>query len=370
MVKIKWTAHMRGNTGYAVATRAYCTALRDIGVDLICDSFDNVFPQSHAWMAETATKDDTGYFHICHEIPEHRARAHYTVYEMDQAPVKWGPLLNRDDFVMTPSEYSKKSLSSICPPEKIHVVHHGIDPRFSPDGDKVEFEVLLGEEVPDGKPQKADGEDFLVQMTKSKPLPKFKFLSVFEWVDRKYGARLIKAFVEEFDKNDDACLVLKTYSNLEPITHEIAKLAGDANVFLLKGYVDDMSTLYRAADAYISCSSGEGWGETLSEAMACGLPTIGSNNGGNVEFMNQENSFLVPVEDWQMIGHNILEPLIEPWFMHRPPRIDGMKAAMRSVFNGGRDVTSRVREAVKIRDAFTWEKAAGEIARLVEKHEK
>jgi len=359
---------MRGNSGYSVATRAYCTALRDADVDLICDDFENVFPVSHSWMAETATKDDTGYFHICHEIPVHRADAHYTVYEMDQAPAEWGPLLRRDKFIMTPSEYSKRSLSSICPPEKIHVVHHGIDPKFSPEGDKVEFELLMGEQEPDGEPQQVDGQEFLVQIMKPKPLPKFKFLSVFEWVERKCGARLIKAFVEEFDKNEDVCLILKTYSNLEAITHVISDLVGDANVFLLKSYVDDMSTLYRAADGYISCSSGEGWGETLSEAMACGLPTIGSSNGGNMEFMNDKNSFIVPVEEWQIIGHNILEPLVEPWFKHRPPRIDGMKAAMRSVFNGGRDVTSRVREAVKIREEFTWEKAAKQIIELVETH--
>lgn len=365
MTKIKWTANMRGNSGYAVATRAYCTALRDIGVDLICDSMDNVFPASHSWMADTSRKDDMGYFNIVHEIPTHRADAHYTVYEMDQAPQSWGPLLRRDKFVMTPSEYSKKSLSSICPPDKIHVVHHGIDPKFSPEGDKVEFEVVVGEER---KPMPLEPGTFLIA-SKYKPLPKFKFLSVFEWVERKCGDRLIQAFVEEFDKNEDACLIIKTYSNLEAITHKISRLAGDANIFLLNGYVKDMSKLYRAADAYISCSSGEGWGETLSEAMACGLPTIGSANGGNLEFMNENNSFLVPVEDWQMIGHNILEPLIEPWFMHRPPRIDGMKAAMRSVFNNGRDVTERVREALKIRDIYTWEKAAKKIIELVEQHE-
>jgi glycosyltransferase involved in cell wall biosynthesis len=40
-------------------------------------------------------------------------------------------------------------------------------------------------------------------------------------------------------------------------------------------------------------SRGEGWGRPLLEAMAAGLPTIGTRFGGNLEFMNDETSYLV-----------------------------------------------------------------------------
>ena len=31
----------------------------------------------------------------------------------------------------------------------------------------------------------------------------------------------------------------------------------------------------------------------MAEAMACGVPTIASNYSGNLEFMNNDNSWLV-----------------------------------------------------------------------------
>ena len=54
-----------------------------------------------------------------------------------------------------------------------------------------------------------------------------------------------------------------------------------------------MAALYRSVGAFVLPSRGEGWGRPLMEAMACGLPTIGTGASGNVDFMTRENSFLV-----------------------------------------------------------------------------
>ena len=64
----------------------------------------------------------------------------------------------------------------------------------------------------------------------------------------------------------------------------------------------ELPSLYQAVDAFVLPSRGEGWGRPLMEAMANGLPTIGTRWSGNLEFMNDENSFLVdcdvvPVSD-------------------------------------------------------------------------
>jgi glycosyltransferase involved in cell wall biosynthesis len=56
-----------------------------------------------------------------------------------------------------------------------------------------------------------------------------------------------------------------------------------------------MPRLYKAVDCYVMPSRGEGWGYPLHEAMAMGLPTIGTNWSGNAEFMNATNSLLVDV---------------------------------------------------------------------------
>ena len=49
-----------------------------------------------------------------------------------------------------------------------------------------------------------------------------------------------------------------------------------------------------AADSYISLHRSEGFGLTLAEAMMLGKPVIGTAYSGNVDFMSEDDSFLVP----------------------------------------------------------------------------
>ena len=57
----------------------------------------------------------------------------------------------------------------------------------------------------------------------------------------------------------------------------------------------DMTSLYRAADAFVLPTRGEGWGIPFMEAMAMGLPTIGTRWSGHLDFMNDRNSYLIDI---------------------------------------------------------------------------
>lgn len=50
---------------------------------------------------------------------------------------------------------------------------------------------------------------------------------------------------------------------------------------------------YSACDAFVMAPRGECWGRSFLEAMAVGLPTIGTRWGGHLDFMRPDNSFLV-----------------------------------------------------------------------------
>jgi glycosyltransferase involved in cell wall biosynthesis len=50
----------------------------------------------------------------------------------------------------------------------------------------------------------------------------------------------------------------------------------------------------RSLDAYASLHRSEGFGLTCAEAMATGIPVIATGYSGNMEFMNADNSLLVP----------------------------------------------------------------------------
>jgi glycosyltransferase involved in cell wall biosynthesis len=52
--------------------------------------------------------------------------------------------------------------------------------------------------------------------------------------------------------------------------------------------------LMKAADCYVSLHRAEGFGLTLAEAMMYGKPVVGTGYSGNVDFMSDEDSYLVP----------------------------------------------------------------------------
>ena len=341
MVKIEWIARFAGNSGYSEAARQYCIALKRLGADLICTSIDLKYWRGYEWMADSTRKNPEGYFKVMHDMPFAPSPGYYTTFEFNTIPEQWYFPLKDSKVVMVPSEFTKTAFSRVIDGSKVHVINHGVSPKFSPFGPSVD-------------------------LISDVELPEFKFLSVFEWVERKCGDRLVKAFQQEFGKGDDVGLFIKTRgSRKAPLL--VNKVPG-CKIYFIDGFVHDMAQLYRAFDAYISCSSGEGWGETLSEAMACGLPTIGTNHGGNLEFMNDENSFLVDVEEWQPVGYNSLEPIVAPWMQHRPPRVDAIADKMRFVYEN-RDtalVKERAKKARRVGQDFTWEKAAKKIIDIVE----
>jgi len=49
-----------------------------------------------------------------------------------------------------------------------------------------------------------------------------------------------------------------------------------------------------SCDAYVSLHRSEGFGLTIAEAMAHGKPVIATDYSGNLDFMSEDNSYLVP----------------------------------------------------------------------------
>src|SRR5690606_15703777 len=66
------------------------------------------------------------------------------------------------------------------------------------------------------------------------------------------------------------------------------------------GYVDDAEKfrVLNMADIFVSSSRHEGFGINLLEAMACGLPIVCYDYGGQTDFLEHEvNGYLIPVGD-------------------------------------------------------------------------
>jgi len=67
------------------------------------------------------------------------------------------------------------------------------------------------------------------------------------------------------------------------------------DVVMLDGYLSrpELTALMNISDCYLSLHRSEGFGMTIGEAMLLGKPAIATNYSGNVDFMTDENSYLV-----------------------------------------------------------------------------
>ena len=127
------------------------------------------------------------------------------------------------------------------------------------------------------------------------------FLYIFDvssQSERKNPRGAIEAFRRAGLAHDDAVLVLK-FTNAEydrDAVRELHQQAEGLNVRFLDGYMDrpELCALLAAADCYFSPHRSEGFGLTMLESMSLGKPVIATAYSGNMDFMNDANSFLLP----------------------------------------------------------------------------
>lgn len=69
-----------------------------------------------------------------------------------------------------------------------------------------------------------------------------------------------------------------------------------------------------AADLFVLATSGEGWANVFLEAMACGLPVVTTDVGGNREVVaHRELGTIVPGGDPDALVEALVEALARPW---------------------------------------------------------
>jgi glycosyltransferase involved in cell wall biosynthesis len=127
----------------------------------------------------------------------------------------------------------------------------------------------------------------------------FDHLSIFE---RKNPIAIVEAFSRAFAPAENAALVIKTINGDKDRSGSGRLRAASERVpqvHLIDGYAssDEQNALVAACDCYVSLHRSEGYGLTMADAMAHGKPVIATAYSGNLTFMNERNSFLVPFTD-------------------------------------------------------------------------
>lgn len=187
---------------------------------------------------------------------------------------KIAPPFYRRSPVVTLSESSKAEMVSELgfKPERVRVIEPGIDPFFSPGGERSPTPLVV---------------------------------AVGRLVPVKDFARLIRVMAATRTAVPDAALVIVgdgyERDDLEALIAEL-----DAGAWVrLAGRVsdDELISLYRRAWTVASTSVREGWGMTITEAAACGTPAVATRIAGHSDAIHEGRSGLLGDTDDELIAH-------------------------------------------------------------------
>jgi glycosyltransferase involved in cell wall biosynthesis len=199
-------------------------------------------------------------------------------------------VLKEADKIIVVSNATRNYVLSLgADPEKIEVLHNGVDlNRFKPlTGIRCEMREKLG--IP---------QDSIVALT------------VRRLVYKNGIDTLIESAKLAIKKNPKLTFVVVGKGpDFAEVKEKIGQLGMQRN-FMLAGFVSDeeLPRYYNAADFFVLPSkSGEGLPLVALEAMACGLPVIATNVGGTSEVMNENYGKLVPPNSPNSLAEAILE---------------------------------------------------------------
>lgn len=166
---------------------------------------------------------------------------------------------------------------------------------------------------------------------------RFTFLYVFDfwsW-ERKNPTAVVEAFTRAFAPGEGPVLVLKSVHGREWKPHQLARVEsiarGRNDIVMRDGYVSasERDSYLAACDCYVSLHRSEGLGLTIAEAIAFGKPVVATGYSGNLEFMDNESSYLVPYD---------LVEVPSSWWAYEPgatwaePDVDAAARLMRAVW--------------------------------------
>lgn len=265
-------------------------------------------------------------------------------WEVSQFPEQWLASFEHLDEVWVASEFVAEALRPVSP-IPVQTMRVPVTPAEPEDLSRAE----LG--MPEG----------------------FTFLFVFDYRSvfrRKNPLGLVEAFRQAFEPGEGPSLVIKSIFGEEFPEHrrQLANAAAERpEIQLIEENISAgaKNAMVASCDCYVSLHRSEGLGLTMAEAMYFGKPVIATAYSGNLDFMTQENSFLVPAAAVRIGKDAAPYPPDGQW---AEPDLDHAAALMRDVFRDreAREERGR-RAATDIRLTHSPEAAAAWIeARIAE----
>jgi len=128
---------------------------------------------------------------------------------------------------------------------------------------------------------------------------------------------------------------------------------------------DKLYKMYNDADVFVCATRAEAFNLPGIEAMACGLPTIQTNYGGQTDYMTNKNSLFINYK-LEEVKDDIMYEGVE-WAV---PYIEHIKNEMRWCFNNQDKVKEMGKQALEDVKKWTWELSAKKLVEHLKKIKK
>ena len=292
---IKYIAPILDGSGYAQAARGNVVALHKAGVPVMVNpiSFEHARPSlgKDGDIIQGCINNPVDYnVVLIHTTPEfwsqHREEGKlnvgYTIWETTKIHPDWKRYINDNvDLCIVGCEWNVGVFKDSGVTVPVKSVPHYVDAGVFDTAEPYNIQGL--------------------------PPDHFAFYSIFQWQERKNPMGLIKAYWHAFTENEKVALILKTYrSNYSEqeknaVRQSLQRLKymfpyeSYPKIYLIPDMLtnDEILSLHKRGDCYVTLDRGEGFGLSTATAAACGNPIISTGFGGVREYADEDNSYLV-----------------------------------------------------------------------------
>ena len=204
----------------------------------------------------------------------------------------------------------------------------------------------------------------------------FVFLSLFGWSLRKGVDVLFRSYLEEFSDQDNVTLLVVSRKDGSSSPEKIGEIHRQIKEYISRWSQsekpphivhigqsvpeEDLPILYNMSNCFALCSRGEGFCLPMAEAGACGIPVIGTRCGGQMDFLTDENSYLIDIEGYAE-GNQEIKSLSsyyekETFAVLGENAVSQTKQFMRHVLNNADEANKKAGKLKEnLESNFTWD---------------
>jgi len=341
---ILYSAYVGSTSSWSIVARNVISNLLSLGNKIRVSStngWENVPPEIVS-LASTQLVDPVflGYT-VPHRLPSITQKNRFIIYNYESSllPSGWAAIINQHaNLVFPASTYAANILrNNGVISDKIVVMPYGVDTDV--------FHTGVAPVI---------------------PRDKFNFLYCAIPHVRKGIDLLLRAYFQNFSAADPVRLILKTSRRTAPPqsfvinidqTIEEAKALFPGKdlpeIMVIDQVYYSLAPLYSSAHAYVAPSRSEGFGMTTLEAMACGVPVIASAYGGHLDFLNENNSYLVPTMEVEAT-HQMQYWQYQRGALIGAPDVEELGSQMRQLYERYDDAIPKIQKGLETVKRYNW----------------